>query len=201
MKQIKILLILFVISALLLSITACNKHKDSTDNSGNPLASVEENIKPISPEELQRLMPPEFFTDPDGDGSIASNAYWLTAQSSPASLRLLPSIRAGVGSGKKILFYTRLNNQWLGFTSDLRQMLSDMGYTVDVYNFDTPLPDLSTVDVLAIHHCIGTPFSNPNDRPMPLSEKTKIQNFVASGKGFFYSGDWVNFTVPHNLGA
>jgi len=196
LKQIKILLILFVISALLLSITACNKHKDSTDNSGNPLASVEENIKPISPEELQRLMPPEFFTDPDGDGSIASNAYWLTAQSSPASLRLLPSIRAGVGSGKKILFYTRLNNQWLGFTSDLRQMLSDMGYTVDVYNFDTPLPDLSTVDVLAIHHCIGTPFSNPNDRPMPLSEKTKIQNFVASGKGFFYSGDWVKPDLP-----
>lgn len=77
-------------------------------------------------------------------------------------------------------------------------MLTVNGYTVEVSNSDIPLTDLdlSTVDVLVIINSIGTPFSSPNDRPMSPSDKTKIQNFAASGKGFFFTGDWPKAELP-----
>jgi len=65
LKNRKAWFLFFIIPALLLSITACNKHNDSLSNSfsaGSPLTSVEDNIQPISPEEIQRLMPPAFFS-------------------------------------------------------------------------------------------------------------------------------------------
>ena len=197
-KRVKTLFAALFIFALLFSIQACKKSKD-VDGSGNPLASIEGNIRVPTPEELQLLMPPEFFLDPDGDGSLATNTHWMMSQAHPASLHIPSSIRANFGEGKKVLFYTRLNTKWLNFTTDIRQMLVDNGYTVEVHNLDTPLPDLSDVDVLAIMHCIGTAYdgTNPgNDRPMPSGDKTKILNFVASGKGFFFTGDYLNSDLP-----
>jgi hypothetical protein len=68
--------------------------------------------------------------------------------------------------------------------------LENEGYTVLVQNDDQPLQDLSNIDVLAIIGCLGTPFATYNDRPLSFQDRTKIQNFISSGKGFFFSGDW-----------
>ena len=130
-KRVKTLFAALFIFALLFSIQACKKSKD-VDGSGNPLASIEGNIRVPTPEELQLLMPPEFFLDPDGDGSLATNTHWMMSQAHPASLHIPSSIRANFGEGKKVLFYTRLNTKWLNFTTDIRQMLVDNGYTVEV---------------------------------------------------------------------
>lgn len=131
--------------------------------------------------------------DIDGDGSIATNSYWFTSQMFPAANNSIKaSVRANSSpNGKTILFFTRLNNQWINFTSDLRLTLENEGYEVLVQNNDQPLQDLSDVDVLTIIDSLGTPFVSPNDRPLSLQDKTKILNFIASGKGFFFSGDWV----------
>jgi hypothetical protein len=144
----------------------------------------------LTREEADQIIPSAF--DIDGDGSIATNSYWLTAQQFPATNNLKSSLRTNstLGSGKTILFFTRLNNQWINFTSDLRLALEAEGYNVLVQNDDQPLQDLSNIDVLAIINSLGTPFAGYNDRPLSLQDKNRILNFISSGKGFFFSGDW-----------
>lgn len=195
-NNVKPFLLTCLICIVCLFSVACNRSTVDVDSNGNPLATVEENSRAATPAELRLYTSPEFLIDPDGDGLVATNAFWLRAKASPFVSLPTPSLRASIGTGKKILFYTRLNNQWLNFTSDLRQLLADEGYTVVVHNQDTLLPDLTDVDVLAIVHSIGTPLTTPNDRPMPYSDKQKIRAFVASGKGFFFSGDWLNSEMP-----
>jgi hypothetical protein len=177
---------------VLASFTACNNSSTSILEQDSPIGfmpSIKEG-RLLTQEEADKILPTAF--DIDGDGAIATNSYWLTAQQFPVSTNLRSSIRANstIGSGKTILFFTRLNNQWINFTSDLRLALENEGYTVLVQNDDQPLQDLSNVDVLAIIGCLGTPFATYNDRPLSFQDRTKIQNFISSGKGFFFSGDW-----------
>lgn len=183
---------LFLLLIVLASFTACNNSSTSILEQDSPIGfmpSIKEG-RLLTQEEADKILPTAF--DIDGDGAIATNSYWLTAQQFPVSTNLRSSIRANstIGSGKTILFFTRLNNQWINFTSDLRLALENEGYTVLVQNDDQPLQDLSNVDVLAIIGCLGTPFATYNDRPLSFQDRTKIQNFISSGKGFFFSGDW-----------
>ena len=88
--------------------------------------------------------------DPDGDGVIATNTYWVLAQQFPVTNRkTLFRANSNGGNGKKILFFTRLNTQWLNFSSDLIQALENEGYTVLIQNDDQPLQDISNIDALA----------------------------------------------------
>jgi hypothetical protein len=183
---------LFLSLIILTCLTAC----DSSPNSilvGNSKTGIMPSIKEgrlLTQEEADQILPTAF--DIDGDGTIATNSYWITAQRFPAVTNLKSSLRANstIGSGKTILFFTRLNNQWLNFTSDLRLALENEGYTVLVQNDDQPLQNLSNIDILAIIGCLGTPFATYNDRPLSFQDRAKIQNFISSGKGFFFSGDW-----------
>jgi len=187
-KAIMLLALMLVITVF----TACDKNINgifSGGSSGNIAPSMKEGII-LTKEEADKMLS---APDIDGDGSIATNSYWLTSQMFPAANnRIKASVRASLSpNGKTILFFTRLNNQWINFTSDLRLSLENEGYEVLVQNNDQPLQDLSDIDVLAIIDSLGTPFVSPNDRPLSLQDKTKILNFIASGKGFFFSGDWV----------
>jgi hypothetical protein len=155
--------------------------------------------KQPTPEELAKVFPPEMVSDLDGDGVPGTSTYWLSAENglpTAPSVKLKNSIRANVGAGKKILFHTRLNTTWLNYTSSLRQLLETNGYTVVIHAVDEPIPDLSQYDVLAIINTIGTPLVEYNDRPLLQSERTAIQNFVSSGKGFFYTGDYLSMDLP-----
>ncbi|MEW6709417.1 MAG: hypothetical protein AB1403_06275 [Candidatus Riflebacteria bacterium] len=188
-KAIMLLALMLVITVF----TACDKNINGMFNgssSGNIAPSMKEGII-LTKEEADKMLATNL--DIDGDGSIATNSYWFTSQMFPAANKSIKaSVRASSSpNGKTILFFTRLNNQWINFTSDLRLALENEGYEVLVQNNDQPLQDLSDIDVLAIIDSLGTPFVSPNDRPLSLQDKTKILNFIASGKGFFFSGDWV----------
>jgi RHS repeat-associated protein len=137
--------------------------------------------------------------DPDGDGIPGESPTLAQPRKGVMGLRTMqaPIMLSGVGSGKKILFHTRLNIYWLNRTTDLRQMLTDNGYDVTVHAADEPLPSLAGYDVLAIINCIGAPSAQGNiHRPLSLAEKIAIQQFVAGGKGFFFTGDYINGDMP-----
>lgn len=187
-KAIMLLALMLIITVF----TACDKNINGmfSGSSGNIAPSTREGII-LTKEEADKMLATDL--DIDGDGSIATNSYWFTSQMFPAANNSIKaSVRASSSpNGKTILFFTRLNNQWINFTSDLRLALENEGYEVLVQNNDQPLQDLSDIDVLAIIDSLGTPFVSPNDRPLSLQDKTKILNFIAFGKGFFFSGDWV----------
>ncbi|KAF1081566.1 MAG: hypothetical protein GQF41_2372 [Candidatus Rifleibacterium amylolyticum] len=185
-------IMLVALMLVIIVFTACDKNINGmfSGSSGNIAPSTREGTI-LTKEEADKMLATDL--DIDGDGSIATNSYWLTSQMFPAANKSIKaSVRASSSpNGKTILFFTRLNNQWINFTSDLRLALENEGYEVLVQNNDQPLQDLSDIDVLAIIDSLGTPFVSPNDRPLSLQDKTKILNFIASGKGFFFSGDWV----------
>ena len=189
---------LFLFFAILLSLTAC---RNSTINSILEQDSQTGFVPsarpgaPLTDEEAARLMPEG--GDPDGDGVIATNTYWVLAQQFPVTNRkTLFRANSNGGNGKKILFFTRLNTQWLNFSSDLIQTLENEGYTVLIQNDDQPLQDISNIDVLAIIDCLGTPFESYNDRPLSADEKSRILAFINSGKGFYFSGDYSGSDLP-----
>ena len=189
---------LFLLFVVLLTFTACknsaiNSILEQDSQTGFvPSARVG---APLTDEEAALLIPNG--VDIDGDGVIATNTYWVLAQQFPITNRRA-SLRAnsGNGNGKKILFFTRLNTQWLNFSSDLIQTLENEGYTVLIQNDDQPLQDISNIDVLAIIDCLGTPFEEYNDRPLSADEKSRILTFINSGKGFYFSGDWSKSDLP-----
>ena len=189
---------LFLFFAILLSLTAC---RNSTINSILEQDSQTGFVPsarpgaPLTDEEIAQLMPEG--VDPDGDGVIATNTYWVLAQQFPVTNRkTLFRANSNGGNGKKILFFTRLNTQWLNFSSDLIQTLENEGYTVLIQNDDQPLQDISNIDALAIVDCLGTPFESYNDRPLSADEKSRILAFVNSGKGFYFSGDYSGSDLP-----
>lgn len=139
------------------------------------------------------------FDDPDGDGIPGEAPATPRPPKAVMGLRTMqaPIMLSGAGTGKKILFHTRLNTYWVNRTTDLRQKLTDEGYDVTVHAADEPLPSLAGYDVLAIINCIGAPSAQGNiHRPLSLAEKIAIQQFVAGGKGFFFTGDYINGDMP-----
>jgi len=137
--------------------------------------------------------------DPDGDGFPGETPSLAKPPKAVMGLRTMqaPIMLSGVGTGKKILFHTRLNTYWHNRTTNLRQMLTDNGYDVTVHAADESLPSLADYDVLAIINCIGAPYGLGDiHRPLSLAEKIAIQQFVAGGKGFFFTGDYMNTDMP-----
>lgn len=137
--------------------------------------------------------------DPDGDGIPGEAPTSAQPPKAVMGFRTMqaPIMLLGAGTGKKILFHTRLNTYWLNRTTNLRQLLTDNDYDVTVHAADEPLPSLAGYDVLAIINCIGAPAAQGNiHRPLSLAEKIAIQQFVAGGKGFFFTGDYINGDMP-----
>jgi RHS repeat-associated protein len=140
----------------------------------------------------------ELEPDLDQDG-IPGVSNFLAPQSGKQTRILTERALAAnmaADNGKRILFYTKRNNQWLDYTTELRQMLTDSGYTVDVHSSPTVFPDLSGYDVLAIIDCLGTPWAEYNDGQLSSAEKAALNNFVTSGKGLFFTGDYIYRDFP-----